>query len=874
MSNENETKEFDKAISRWKIQFDTTGDAVEFLERIEELAETLGVNKNKIIHVIPRCLTGKASLWYRNNNQGWKTWEDFTDNFKLFYYPRNYEKNLLETIINRRQQFRENFIQYLTDMQTLLRRYGKLTPEQQLERIYDNMKPNYQYYIKRKDFSTTAELIQLAGDYEKINTDRFRETTRKPMYQRKENTPNPTEKPTGTLKPEDHKTERKQIHANYDPQTCCWKCGKRNHTTRECKNQQVIFCSRCGLMGKLTRDCCKKTGEANYRRTSQAYTADTQNKGDNRVFIEVKIYGKRFRALVDTGSTNTYINKEIMDQIQDNIKGITEKQNTIKLADGSRTKTNKVININIEANGKKLTHQVIYLPATTVMIMGMDLLTRIGLSIGWKETTCEQISTEKPEKKPSSTNTLTAEQENQLQTFLNEEFEKSDKSPKGNTGVEHIRKLKHKELIKQNVIADELSRNPVYTTTTEEKEWYTKKLEITSKNPESDPDYCIKDGKLYKKVINPKYGGKLDPTTEWKLCVRTSEKENIIKQNHDEPDAGHLGTSKTFNKVAQRYYWPGIFRDVAKYVNKCEVCQKHKPSQEKKPGLMHIKNAEQPWEVVTTDLIGPLPRSSKGYQWIIVFHDKFTKWSEIKPLRTATANTVACALKECILNRYGGIKTLLSDNARIFTSKVFKDTLTKYKIEQKFTAPYTPQCNPTERVNRTLETMISAYIEKSHKKWDEYLGEFNLALNTSVHETTKYTPAFLLFGRELRNFRDSNQFPTPALRENQKLEEIYEIVRNNQNLASAQQKKYYDKSRRNWKPQINELVLKREYTLSNANKQFCAKLAPKYSGPHKIIEQKSPKKSSNGGGECDDESQTAYMPAGVEASRIFHDSNA
>lgn len=300
------------------------------------------------------------------------------------------------------------------------------------------------------------------------------------------------------------------------------------------------------------------------------------------------------------------------------------------------------------------------------------------------------------------------------------------------------------------------------------------------------------------------------------------------------------GNIKTFNKIALRYYWPGMFRDIAKYVRKCDTCQKCKTPQEKTPGFMHVKHAQEPWETVSTDLVGPLPRSSKGFQWIIVFHDRFTKWSEIKALRTATANTVTNALKECVLMRFGGIKTLISDNAKCFTSKQFKDTIKKYGIEHRLTAPYTPQCNPTERINRTLETMIKTFIEKNHRKWDEYLNEFNFALNTSVQETTKHTPAFLLFGREPRQLHDTNQFPTPALKEKQKLKEIYEIVKTNQKLASDNQKYHYDGTRRQWNRTLTEIVLKRSYPLSNADKHFCAKLAPKYSGPHKIIEQKSP----------------------------------
>lgn len=136
--------------------------------------------------------------------------------------------------------------------------------------------------------------------------------------------------------------------------------------------------------------------------------------------------------------------------------------------------------------------------------------------------------------------------------------------------------------------------------------------------------------------------------------------------------------------------------------------------------------------------------------------------------------------------------------------------------------------------------MISTFISDNHKKWDEYIPEFNFALNTSVQESTRYTPAFLLFGKELRLPGDKNTFPTPALKEREKLDKIYEIVRINQQKASEKQKYYYDKQRRYWKPNLNDRVLKRDFPLSVASKSFCSKLAPKFSGPYSVIKEVSP----------------------------------
>ncbi|KAJ8910889.1 hypothetical protein NQ315_014217 [Exocentrus adspersus] len=56
-----------------------------------------------------------------------------------------------------------------------------------------------------------------------------------------------------------------------------------------------------------------------------------------------------------------------------------------------------------------------------------------------------------------------------------------------------------------------------------------------------------------------------DLSDPWKLCVPTPLRRTVLQENHDAPSAGHMGIAKTIARIAQRYYWPGMFRDVAKY---------------------------------------------------------------------------------------------------------------------------------------------------------------------------------------------------------------------------------------------------------------------------------------------------------------------
>ena len=54
-----------------------------------------------------------------------------------------------------------------------------------------------------------------------------------------------------------------------------------------------------------------------------------------------------------------------------------------------------------------------------------------------------------------------------------------------------------------------------------------------------------------------------------------------------------------------------------------------------------------------------------------------------------------------------------------------------------------------ERFNRTLEEMLSAFVNDHQNDWDTYLPFLTMAYRSSKHESTKYSPNRLMLGREV-----------------------------------------------------------------------------------------------------------------------------
>ena len=130
-----------------------------------------------------------------------------------------------------------------------------------------------------------------------------------------------------------------------------------------------------------------------------------------------------------------------------------------------------------------------------------------------------------------------------------------------------------------------------------------------------------------------------------------------------------------------------------------------------------------------------------------MFVNNFTKHVELRAISQANAQMVPKAFEELVVNRWGCPKYFITNNGSEFFNKLIDDRLKTYGIEPKRTPVYHAQANPTERDNQTIKTMIRIFMNKDHRTWDIHLSEFAFTVNTAMHASTKYSPAFLNFGQ-------------------------------------------------------------------------------------------------------------------------------
>lgn len=377
--------------------------------------------------------------------------------------------------------------------------------------------------------------------------------------------------------------------------------------------------------------------------------------------------------------------------------------------------------------------------------------------------------------------------------------------------------------------------------------WYLKLVEKVTNNPRKFSAWRLASNKLYKQ-IKPKYPELAGEADFWREVVPRNNREKLIHDFHN--SSCHTGTFKTFNKLAGKYYWPKMRHDVASFIRRCKVCHSIKPEQKRPSGLMLSSQTSisRPFELLCADLVGPLPRSKAGYQYILVVADCFSKFPLMFPLRNAKAPQIVKLIEEQVFLVFGCPRAIIVDNGSQFHSNEFVNLMKSFNVTIKYTALYHPQANPCERINKVLKTMLRSFVSDNHRTWDTGLAKVGCAIRSARHEVTGLTPNFIIFGREISLQGDkfdgdvAIQFDRTNITDERArgFSRIYSDVKSRLSKAYDQSKKFYDLRRRDQQFLPNELVWRRNFVLSDAAQYFSAKLAPKFIGPFIIAKRLSP----------------------------------
>ena len=297
---------------------------------------------------------------------------------------------------------------------------------------------------------------------------------------------------------------------------------------------------------------------------------------------------------------------------------------------------------------------------------------------------------------------------------------------------------------------------------------------------------------------------------EWavyhQIVVPKSYRHGILSIAHESPMSGHLGINKTYHKIINHFYWPGLKSDVSKYCKTCHTCQMvGKPNQTiPKAQLQPIPAFDEPFSRILIDCVGPLPRTKSGNEYLLTIMCTSTRFPEAIPLRNIKTKSIVKALIK-FFTFVGLPKSVQSDQGSNFMSGIFQQVMHELGIKQYRSSAYHPESQGAlERFHQTLKNMIRSYCFDTEKDWDEGIHLLLFAVRESVQESLGFSPFELVFGHSVRGplkllkekFLSNDETPLNLLQYvsdfRNRLSRACEVARSNLKKSQGKMKARYD----------------------------------------------------------------------------------
>ena len=153
-----------------------------------------------------------------------------------------------------------------------------------------------------------------------------------------------------------------------------------------------------------------------------------------------------------------------------------------------------------------------------------------------------------------------------------------------------------------------------------------------------------------------------------------------------------------------------------------------------------VHHIDDIWSLDLLDLKDYGPENNRGYRYVLVIIENFSKFSWSIPLKNKKALTIKDSFENILISSRGKPNLIESDRGKEFYNNIFQDFLNKnniklYSRNSLYGAVF------AERFNRTIRDLLKKIVfEKGDSKWIDTLPTITKQYNNKVHSSTKLTP--------------------------------------------------------------------------------------------------------------------------------------
>ena len=307
------------------------------------------------------------------------------------------------------------------------------------------------------------------------------------------------------------------------------------------------------------------------------------------------------------------------------------------------------------------------------------------------------------------------------------------------------------------------------------------------------PNYMTLDTLLFY-IPPPK-----DPDGEYTalLCIPTSKVDMLLQAYHSSLIGGHQGISKTTKTIAQRFLCPNLGEHVRAYIMGCHVCQMFKEGKKiQRPLQKRININTPPLAKIHMD-IKHMPKSKRGYAFILVILCETTNFLVAIPLKRAQAQEVCEALKDRFIGYFGTPSHLICDQDPAFMASISQYFMEQANIKLITVSPENHQSLLAEHGIKSLANILMKHLSGAGAEWDQYLSFAMLSYNMYTSPNLDlHSPYQLVFGKPPKLIRELEVVPEVPITGTFK--DYYEKLRKSLRYLQDRMVKFRDRRQELW----------------------------------------------------------------------------
>ena len=153
-----------------------------------------------------------------------------------------------------------------------------------------------------------------------------------------------------------------------------------------------------------------------------------------------------------------------------------------------------------------------------------------------------------------------------------------------------------------------------------------------------------------------------------------------------------------------------------------------------------IKSIDDTWSSDLLDMNDYGPKNNKGYRYILVVIDNFSKFGWTIPLKNKFSQSITDAFSEIIKSSNRKPNLLETDDGKEYVNKIFNEFLNNNKIKRY--SRYTDKGAVfAERFNKTVRNLLKKPVfERGNADWLSELSSVVNEYNNTIHNSIKMTP--------------------------------------------------------------------------------------------------------------------------------------